>query len=400
MKYLAKIRDHWAALQDRHTLGAASAVLALDGGRLYSLGDAAVTECTSSSPDAVARAALSLGLKGGDAGVILLLPPGRFSTSEHQFSNLDRDALLRALHFQQDELFPGMEPLVVTAACSPSPSLALWIRQSELECWRQAFALAGLNLLAVGPRNLLQQYLGATGFSSLDGESMLEATIDPQGDLTGWSIKENVERNGSGGDGTSFPWKEFKGRLRIRRSDYLFLQERRNNRPKFILWLGLAVVVVGLLLTYAVLPIAQQFDLRADLEQQVASLRAQAGDVLTLREQVMALEDHLAPVLNYPKTSIGSLLVLLDRNLPRESWLLSMRVTESIVEIEGVSSDPSRIIVLLSARPEFSEVAFSRAIQLDPQYGASEGKSRFGIRMKLSGIDFDDWRQSVRKGDE
>jgi len=400
MKYLARLRDRWADFQDRHTLGAASAVLVLDGGRLFSVSGTTEAECDPSSCDSVAQAALSFGLEA-DARVILLLPPGHFSTSEHQFATLDRGALLRALHFQQDELFPGMEPLVVTAAGSPT-SLALWMRRGELERWQQAFALAGLKLLAVGPSNLLHQYMGATGFSSLDSESMLEATVDPLGNLSGWSLKESAEGNGGGdGDQASSSWKGFKGRWRIRRPDYLFLLERSNNRPRLGLWLGLAAIVVGgLLVTYAVLPLAQQLNLRADLEQQVADLRQQAGDVLTLREQMLALEEHLAPVLNYPKIDIGSLLILMDQNLPKKSWLLNMRVAESIVEIEGVSPDPSRIIELLSVRSEFSEVAFSKAIQQDLRYGGSEGKSRFGIRLKLAGIDFDGWRESVRKKDE
>ena len=400
MKYLARLRDRWADFQDLRTLGAAEAVLTLDSGKLFFVGSPAEAECDPSSPGAVALAALSLGL-AADCRVILLLPSEHFSTSEHQFATLDRGALLRALHFQQDELFPGMEPLVVTAACSPSPSLALWMRRSELERWQHAFASAGLKLLAVGPRNLFRQYLGVTGFSSLDGKSMLEATVDPQGDLTGWSIKESIERNGSeDGDRASFPWKEFKGRWRIRRPDYLFLLEKSKSRSRFGLWLGLAVVAVGMLLTYVVLPFTQQLNLRAELEQQAADLRQQAGDVLALREQVMALEERLAPVLNYPKIKIGTLLMLLDENLPKESWLLGLRVTESNVEIEGVSPDPSRVIELLSVRPEFSDVAFSRAIQQDLRRGRGEGISQFGIRLKLTGIDFDGWRQSVRKKDE
>ena len=400
MKNLAALKDRWALLQDRYTLGTAKAVLVLDGNRLFSVSGGAEVQCDSPSPDAVAQAALSLGL-GADIRVILLLPPGLFSTSEHQFATLDRGALLRALHFQQDELFPGMEPLVVTAASTPRPSLALWMRQSELERWQRAFALAGLKLLALGPRNLFNQYLGETGFSSLDGESLLEAAVDPQGNLARWSRKKDAEgdEDESGGQASS-PWKGFRGRWRIRRPDYLFLLERGNNRRRLGLWLGLAAVSVVLLLAYAVVPFAQQLNLRTELEAQVSELRDQAGDVLALREQVMALEERLAPVLDYPKIKIGSLLILLDENLPRESWLLNMRVTESTVEIEGLSSDPSHVIELLSARPEFSEVAFSKAIRQDLRPGVSEGKSVFGIRLKMTGVDFDGWRRSVRKRDE
>ncbi|MCB1873395.1 MAG: PilN domain-containing protein [Gammaproteobacteria bacterium] len=400
MKFLAKLKDRWTDFQDRQALGTAVAVLALDGGRLFSFSGAAEIECDSSSPDAVAKAALSLGLEVA-AQVILLLPPGHFSTSEHQFANLNRSALLRALYYQQDELFPGMEALVVTAACSPRPSLALWMRQRELEYWQQAFALAGLKLLAIGPSNLIRQYLGETGFKSLDADSMFEATVDQLGNLTGWSLKEGMEREGrKNSSRPASPWKGFKGRLKIRRPDYLFLLEKRGKQPRFGLWLGLAAVTVGLLVTYAVLPIAQQLNLRTELEQRVADLARQADDVLTLREQVLALEERLAPALNYPKIKIGSLLILLDKNLPKQSWLTSMWVKESNVEIEGVSPDPSRVIERLSVRPEFSEVAFSRAIQQDPRLGRSEGKSSFGIRLKLAGIDFDGWRQSVKKSDE
>ena len=399
MKYFARLRDRWADFQDRRTLGAASALLVLDNARLFSIGGTAESTCDPSSPDTVAHAARSLGLNA-DARVILLLPPGHFSTSEHQFATLDRSALLRALHFLQDEIFPGMEPLVVTAACSPSPTLALWMRQGELERWQQAFVLAGLKLLAVGPRNLLHQYFGVTEFSSLDSESLLEVTVDPRGDLTGWSTNESLERTDENGAPPSSPWEEFTGSWRIRRLDYLFLLERNDKRPRLGLWLGFAAVAIGLLANYGMWPLVQQLNLRSELEKQATDLRQQAGDVMTLREQVMALEQRLAPVLNYPKVRIGALLLLLDQNLPRESWLLSMRMTESIVEIEGVSPDPSRVIERLSALPEFTEVAFSRAIQQDPLHGGSDGKSRFGIRLKLAGIDFEAWRQSVRKRDE
>ena len=84
-------------------------------------------------------------------------------------------------------------------------------------------------------------------------------------------------------------------------------------------------------MNYASLPLAEQLNLRAELQQQVADLAEQADDVLTLREQVMVLEERLAPALNYPKVKIGNLLILLDESLPKESWLLSMRVTESVV---------------------------------------------------------------------
>lgn len=288
MKYLAKLKERWAQFQDRQTLSTAGAVLVLDSNRLISISGSVETECEPSSPDAVARASISLGLNA-DTRVILLLPPGHFSTSEHQFATLDRSALLRALHFQQDEIFPGMEPLVVTASCSPSPTLALWMRQGELERWQQAFALVGLKLLAVGPRNLLLQYLGATGFSSLDSDSLLEATVDPRGDLTAWTFKESAKGDASE-DSAPPPWKGFKEHLRIRRPDYLFLLEKSNKQPRFRLWLGLAAVVLGVLLTYAIMPLAQQLNLRAELKQQVADLARQADDVLTLREQVMALK--------------------------------------------------------------------------------------------------------------
>jgi hypothetical protein len=148
------------------------------------------------------------------------------------------------------------------------------------------------------------------------------------------------------------------------------------------------------------MPIVHRLSERAELEQQVAELRQRSADVLALREEVLDLEERLAPVLSYPETSISSLLALLDRFIPKGSWLTSIRMTESVVEIDGISPNPPQIIEQLSARPEFSEVAFSKAIQQDLRMGSGEERSRFGIRLKLAGIDFDGWRRSLRKEDE
>jgi hypothetical protein len=400
MKYLAKLQDHLADIQDLRILGAAKDVLVLDRGSLFSIDRATNVECEDASPDAIVYAALSLGLEAS-SGIILLLPPEHFSTSEHGFSKLQRSALLQALRFQQDEMFPGMEPLMVTAACSPGSSLALWMRKSAFERWQHAFAMGGLKLLALGPRNLLRQYLGQKGFSTLDDESMLEATVDPRGDLTRWSM---LEDSGGGqvqeSDPVSASWTQFKKQWRIRRSDYLFKPERKETKSRLGLWLAMTVVVAGLLVTYAVMPIVHRLSERAELEQQVAELRQRSADVLALREEVLDLEERLAPVLSYPETSISSLLALLDRFIPKGSWLTSIRMTESVVEIDGISPNPPQIIEQLSARPEFSEVAFSKAIQQDLRMGSGEERSRFGIRLKLAGIDFDGWRRSLRKEDE
>ncbi|MCB1759950.1 MAG: PilN domain-containing protein [Gammaproteobacteria bacterium] len=400
MKYLAKLQDHLADIQDLRILGAAKDVLVLDRGRLFSIDKATDVECEDTSLDAIVYAALSLGLEAS-SGIILLLPPEHFSTSEHGFSKLQRGALLQALRFQQDEIFPGMEPLMVTAACSPGSSLALWMRRSEFERWRHAFAMGGLKLLALGPRSLLRQYLGQKGFSAIDEETMLEVTVDPRGDLTRWVMQEDSgsEQNQERDPVSNF-WAQFQKQWRIRRSDYLFKPERKETKSRLGLWLVATVLVVGLLVTFAVMPIVQQLARRAELEQQVAELTQRSADVLNLREEVLDLEARLAPVLSYPETSISSLLALLDRFIPKGSWLTSIRMTESVVEIDGISPNPPQIIEQLSVRPEFSEVAFSKAIQQDLRTGLGEERSRFGIRLKLAGIDFEGWRRSVRKEDE
>lgn len=396
MSLLVNLKDRWAAFQDRRLAGRAAELLILEDGRLHALGRGTDSECGAMSPEAVATALPRLNITAG-APVILLLPAGRFSTSEHRFTGLPHDALLRALHFQQDEYFPGMEPLVVAAAVSTPPTLALWMRRSELDHWRQALELAGLRLIAVGPAVLLRQYLGETDFTERDRNAGVEVQVDGAGRLTRWSLVPARDEGSPGGDG-EVPKSPRRGnRPRVRRTEYLFLQDIGRSRSGLGLWFLVAALVV-VSLYYVARPVVTELQTRSALKDQVAALRQQAGNVLSFRAGVFDLEEKLKPVQTFPRIRVAPLLRVLDKTIPRDSWLTRLEVNESSMEIEGVSPDPSRIVELLSARPEFSEVAFSKAIRQERRSG--EGKSHFGIRMQLSGIDFDAWRKSVRGEDE
>jgi len=349
------------------------------------------------SPDALAAAATRLNLPSG-APVILLLPASHFSTSEHPFTGLPHAALVQALHFQQDEYFPGMEPLLVAASSSTPPSLALWMRRSELERWRQALELAGLRMLAVGPAVLLRQMLGETDFSDRDRQAGVEAQVDGAGRLSRWSLIPTPEAEETADPaGNERPPRRRKKNLKVKRTDYLFLQAIGRSRSGLGLWFLVAALIL-VSLFYAIKPLVKELQLRAELEDEVATLKQQAANVLTFRGQVFELEERLKPVQAFPQIRVEPLLSILDKTLPKDSWLTRLQVDESRLEIEGVSPDPSRLIELLSARPEFSEVAFSKAIRQERRSG--EGKSHFGIRMQLSGIDLDAWRQAVRGPDE
>jgi len=394
MSFLVNLKDRWAAFQDRRLAGRAAELLVLGAGRLQALRRGSETDCVEMSPDALAAAATRLNI-GSGAPVILLLPAGRFSTSEHHFSGLPHAALLQALHFQQDEYFPGMEPLVVAAGSSTPPSLALWMRRSELEHWRQALELAGLRLVAVGPAVLLRQTIGEADFTELDPAAGVEVQVDGAGRLIRWSPAPDGEAT-TDPAGNKHPARRNRN-LKVKRTDYLFLQAIGRSRSGLGLWFLVAALVV-VALFYAIKPVVEEWKLHSELQGEVAQLRQQAGNVLSLRAQVFELEEKLKPVQTFPRISIAPLLDILDQTLPKDSWLTRLQVDESQLEIEGVSPAPSRIIELLSARPEFSEVAFSKAIRQERRSG--EGKSHFGIRMQLNGIDFDAWRQAVRGADE
>ena len=389
MTILSKLQSSWSMRQERAQVRRATELLWLERDRLRALRSGREVACQATTPDAVARAIGGLKLRGGSE-VILLLPPARFSTSSHQFSGLPRDALLRALHYQQDEHFPGMEPLVVTAGSGEQPALALWMRRQEMERWREALKLADLQLTAIGVTLLLRQYLGQHGFTESDAAAGIEIEVDDDGLLAGWSATAVT----AGADPAP-AWPKRIGKLQ--RSDYLFVQPARPRATGWVLGLLLALLLVGGL-GYATAPLVQELQQRSTLNDEVAALKTQSREVVDFRSQVFALEQSLVPVQAFPPVRIGPLLTTLDRTIPRDSWLSRLEVVESRMEIEGVSPDPSRIVELLSARPEFREVAFSKAIRKELRGG--EGKSRFGIRQRLAGIDFERWREAVRSGDE
>lgn len=141
-------------------------------------------------------------------------------------------------------------------------------------------------------------------------------------------------------------------------------------------WLGLALVwalAVGLHLY-------NRDNDRSALEEQLAALRAEAAEVITLREGLDASIDRLRWVAERKSEASSSLVLLnsLAELLDDDSWLQRLDFDGENLTLTGVSKTPSALIEALEASDTFEAVRFD-ALTRDRRNAAD----RFNLSAKL-----------------
>jgi len=210
----------------------------------------------------------------------------------------------------------------------------------------------------------------------------VELTVVPRGQLD----QELVVLQGSGAllDGVDC-WSAGSGSARMGLN--LLPPERRLKRKNLRLRMNLALgaAAVVLLITVMLQSLANREAALATMTQEVEKAQNEAKQVMQLRK---TLEDTIgsANFLNRRKHEMPLMVTLLNdltKRLPDDTYLERVSVDEkNRIEMQGLSSDASRLIALLQKSEVFTNPSVQGTIQPDPR----TKKDRFNITLEFRAL--------------
>ncbi len=336
--------------------------------------------------------------------IALCLPSEEFIATQAHLPGVGADNLHSALLLQKPMLLPGYTaPLLLAVHSQPQSDghyLVLWFAAQRADALYQAFAQQGLNLSLILPRPLalLQSDEGCQQLYDEDSSGITYARFE-NGSLQNWlwvdkldyeqaDFRQQLDNKLAADSPPGAVWQRKTCLADWHNSPhphpaacfYRFVaplaeQQRRKARTKqrwrwffFILaTLFLSVLGAGAWLWY------QQYQ----LNQEIAKLHEQTREIEKLRQSVFSIEDAVGPIALFPEQDVIGLLQSLNNLIPKNSWITRMKIEGGLVEIEGESPEPVKILEALANAGLFTEVAFNQPIR----------GQRFGISMKIIGVD-------------
>ncbi|OUD15310.1 PilN domain-containing protein [Thioflexithrix psekupsensis] len=326
--------------------------------------------------------------------------------------------LRSAVSLQQATLLPGL-PVPLLLAVRPSleahlPTIALWLPASRAEELYQAFAKEKLFLAALFPRILLsiqqaektaqiwdedehsitychwashriQQWIQVAKTDleleefKNQFEELLKKNADENDKSRIWKIDSNDWDKIPMPNPTIYQYSFTPPSTLMR-----LAQQRQQQRRRTLLALASAAAM-SLLLGVAAAA-AYQYHLTSQLDELKRSTRS----ISQLQAEVVAMEDDIAPVINFPQPPLVEILNRLNQVIPKDSWFTGFRIDAGVIELEGYSPNPSHLLEILSNDPMFTGVTFNQQIRAE----GGRTENRFGIRLLLPEINIAQYWQT------
>lgn len=407
-------------------LQAIDAQLLLHGDQLIELGSGrsealhhAADEGHSDRPtdecaDIAHAARVLLGHPAQPPRVVLFVAPEEFVATPYELPGVAPSDVSKALQLQLPDLLPGINTdlmLAVGPAHSPEQGrgIAFWMPMARANALFQAFEAAGQFLVCIVPRPFAALSGNASSLRVVDAdaESTTLLVVEKgavgewlqvaQADLEDARFAEQWQEQVAAASPGAGPVRECRqardwlpwegGELVDKMPAFYpagamaFARYTARRTKRFLLIAGAAVLVLVL-----VAPFAKTVFHKAQLESQVAELEAATAEVRKMRADVVSLESEWAVLNDYPHQDAAAVLAALNNLVPKDSWVSAFKVKDGVVEIEGFSPNPARLVEILSGNPAFVDVAFSRASRT--LAGASES-DRFGVRFRLQAVDLE-----------
>ena len=332
----------------------------------------------------------------------LLLPSGDFLSTRHALPDLPKESLLSALRLQADDTLPSLEKPVAIAFDSSKPdsdeeTIVLWHDQEKLDNLFAAFKQQGLFLAAIKPRILAFEFEDLSG-GVLERDEVNETLlIFDNGRLKAWKQVHKIDLDqqelGEQWKATLseyqttpiyevYNFQELKQFYTTHiRTDYGFFPMGAIDAVKKI-DKGRKIIVAATT-SVALLCIAVSPFLLQSIEFRNAAMSLDAKRIMSQearRDQlaVVNFENQWGPLNDFPDQQLRQAMFTLQNVLTPER-LSSMEVSECLIKLQGMSSDPQAILQRLEQDPLFTEVLFSRATS----------NSRYYIDLRLSPVNFE-----------
>jgi general secretion pathway protein L len=146
----------------------------------------------------------------------------------------------------------------------------------------------------------------------------------------------------------------------------------------------LLVILAVLGLFWVLSPIQVEEWKTQALDREIAARRENVRKVEIVKKDLERVEKELTDIREF-KTArplVLNLLKEITKILPKNTWLTRVRITDSIVEIEGYAASATEIVPKLESSDYFKKVEFASSTARDTRLNAD----RFTIKMEIEGL--------------
>ena len=361
--------------------------------------------------EAVAAAARQLlpGSKPGE-GVLLLLPSAQFIATRYQLALGSASLLRSALSLQAHTLIPAYDQALLLAVdATRSDGVALWYPAGQAAALFPAFEAQGLLLAALLPRafallpdarhrqDLVITDEDATHCVQLEWRagSVRAWLVVARHDLADPAFAEQWQTETARATATqrlaARGWDDWSSRrLQVQPPETWCFFPSGALRHGHRLWQRkqrrAAGRVAAAALLLALLPFLRNVVELAWLDHKLAELREQSTEARESQATVLALEDEWGVVADYPRQDVARVLLTLNQYI--NSSLTDFTLDRGVVDLVGYAQDPALLVEQLAEGEVFYDVSQSRSSSGGD--GGLRG-DRFGIRLRLNGVDFEDY---------
>ncbi len=328
--------------------------------------------------------------------VILLLPPFEFIATEYDLPEMAKKNLYGALQLQAGHLLPAVdEPLLLSVSSHQASAIAFWMRVQRADALFKAFFAKGIFLAAIAPRTALLQNKVKNGVVSEQDNDYLTYLHLQDGEITQWQqissldlddkvLLADWEQQQANLQEQVTAFKQLEDWLTLadtsvkdeycfypQATQHLLQQQKKQQQKRWLITAAIGIVVI------ACLPYLKIHYHQMNMRRAIADFEQQTAHVRQLRSQIQDIEENWGTVYDFPQIKVLELLRILNKEVPKNSWITTLKVDNGIVDIQGNSPNPSGLLERLSNVTRFSSVEFKGAVN----------QNRFDIHFILRDVD-------------
>ncbi len=342
--------------------------------------------------------------------IALALPSSEFIATQLKLppAAITEQNLKNVVNLQLPTLLPGMTEQLLLAVQAPvddEQTYALWISAKRTEELWQAFDKEGFFLKCILPRplvllphrtidyqvydedentitclewsnNVIRRWLQTSKLDcdTIEFSQQLEKVLSTFSDDVKQARKTSVD-----------DWEELPVPPPAA-YDYAFfppsavsrMAQKARKKKRLRLTALLILLIAGIMggIYFAI-------DYEKRLKQHLADLKRRTINISQLRAQVGEIEEKMAPIKHFPQQKVVAVLETLDKLIPKDSWIVSFKMEEGVIKLEGYSPSPNKLIETLSKQAHIYNIEQSR----DTIQERGKKELRFGLSFKLKNFD-------------
>ena len=354
--------------------------------------------------DAMARTARTLQQQTEKDRLLLLLPTNDFIATAFNM-NVGGEKLVRsALELQSHSLIPAYdEGLLLAVNPRSQEGVALWFNEGETNRLFRAFEKQGFFLSAIMPRSLalvepqsdegrvilINDEEGETlSFLQVKGDSILRLLTVNKADLEQdvfakqWELEIGQLKGEAVKNMTTMEDWQSLNRVVEPLAEYCFLPAgavEEEKRISFARKTRIGSVVAACLVLLIFAPFISNWLTIRDLQNELERVQEMTAEPRRLQASIFYMDEEWGAIEEYPDQDVANVLISLNQVI--QSSLTSFSINKGVIDITGSTDDPAYLVELLAEKEEFYNVGQST--------NTRGGGSQFGIRLKLSSVDFD-----------